>query len=273
MHPKMKAASILVAAQLSSFVPCSNAPSIALQSSRPNAPTASQIDADVYQEHASSASIFHTSQTGSILLRVVHDGSIVELISLSTSVPPIRFVFPAPVLLKPGIYALGEQELHLLAVTITGSLYRLVLPTTNPTQLWHDQVARNWCREYTIQNVLDVTGGVVHVQSLHCVAIGLGNGSLLRIDAERIGDNSSDGVSTFATGQQTVYLIHNLQISGQRRSTNQGHSLARSHHIFQGFTPQRTQPLKFSVWPAFLSPPRSVKYGHLHETAHFVCGP
>lgn len=186
---------MLVATQLSSLFPTSNAPSVVLQSSRQNLPTAlSHPDADVYPEQASSATVFHAAHTGSILLRIIHGGLIVELISLSTSVPPIRFVFPVPVLPMPAVCALGEQELHLLAVTATGSLYRLVLPTTNPARLWHDQVARNWCREYIIKSVTDLSGGVVHVQGPHSVAIGLGNGSLLRVEVERMGDNISDGV-------------------------------------------------------------------------------
>ncbi|KAI5985353.1 nucleoporin Nup120/160-domain-containing protein [Pisolithus albus] len=117
---------------------------------------------------------------------------IVELISLSTPVPPIRFVFPAPVLSTPAVCAWGEQELHLLAITITGSLCRLVLSTTNPSRLWHDEAARNWCREYIIKNVSDLSGSIAHVQGPHGVAIGLGNGSLLRVEVQRLGDTTSD---------------------------------------------------------------------------------
>ncbi|KAI5985367.1 hypothetical protein EDD15DRAFT_2390179 [Pisolithus albus] len=117
---------------------------------------------------------------------------IVELISLSTPVPPIRFVFPAPVLSTPAVCAWGEQELHLLAITITGSLCRLVLSTTNPSRLWHDEAARNWCREYIIKNVSDLSGSIAHVQGPHGVAIGLGNGSLLGVEVQRLGDTTSD---------------------------------------------------------------------------------
>jgi len=186
---------MLVATHLSSLFPSSNAPSVVLQSSHQNLPTTlSQPDVDVYPEQASSATVFHAAHIGSILLRIIHGGLIVELISLSTPVPPIRFVFPVPVLPTPAVCTVGEQELHLLAVTTTGSLYRLVLPTTNPARLWHDQVARNWCREYIIKNVTDLSAGVVHVQGPHSVAIGLGNGSLLRIEVERMGNNTCDGV-------------------------------------------------------------------------------
>ena len=117
-----------------------------------------------------------------------------ELISLSTQAPPIRFVFPVPILPVPAILAAAEQELHLLVVTVTGSLYRLVLPVANPNLLWHDQVATNWCREYIIKTVSDLSRGIVQVQGIHCMTIGLKNGSLLRIESERIGDDTCDGV-------------------------------------------------------------------------------
>ncbi|KAL4082055.1 nucleoporin Nup120/160-domain-containing protein [Scleroderma yunnanense] len=203
----MSSGGILVATQLSSLFPSANAPSVVLQSSHQNLPTTvSQPDADVYPEQASSATIFHTAHTGSILLRIIHGGLIVELISLSTPVPSIRFVFPVPVLPTPAVCTWGEQELHLLAVTITGSLYRLVLPTTNPARLWHDQVARNWCREYIIKNVIDFSVAIVHVQGPHSVAIGLGNESLLRIEVERIGDNNCDDLWTETHYQPKSFL-------------------------------------------------------------------
>jgi hypothetical protein len=190
----MAAGSILVSTQLSSLFPSTNAPSIVLQSSRRNVATPTPTPAvDLHPEHASFASIVHSQHVGSILLRVLHGGLIVELISLSTQVPPIRFVFPVPILSAPAILAAAEQELHLLVATITGSLYRLVLPAANPNLLWHDQAAANWCREYIIKSVSDLSRGVVQVQGIHCITIGLKNGSLLRIESERIGDDTCDG--------------------------------------------------------------------------------
>lgn len=202
----MSAGRILVAAQLSTLFPSSNPPSVVLQSSRQTLQTVLQPDTDVYPEHAVFSSIYHTPHTGSILLRVIHGGLIVELISLSALAPPIRFVFPASVVSTPAVCSWGDQELHLLAVTVTGSLYRLVLPTTNPTRLWHDEVARNWCREYIIKNASDLSGSIVHVQGPHGVAIGLGNGSLLRVEVERIGDTVSDDLWTETVSQPKSLL-------------------------------------------------------------------
>ncbi|KAF9246881.1 nucleoporin Nup120/160-domain-containing protein [Melanogaster broomeanus] len=202
----MAAGHILVATQLSSLFPSSDAPSIALQTSRRNVtPTTPTADGDLHPEHASFSSVIHVQHAGPVLLRVLHGGLIVELTPLSSQIPPIRFVFPVPVLSAPAVFALAEQELHLLAVTVTGSLYRLVLPTTNPNLLWHDEVAPNWCREYVIKGVADLSKGIVHVHGLHCVAVGLANGSLLRIETERIGDDTCDDLWT-----ETLYQPKSL---------------------------------------------------------------
>ncbi|KAG1739842.1 nucleoporin Nup120/160-domain-containing protein [Suillus paluster] len=187
----MNSGNILVAAQLSTLYPSSNAVSLVLQTERRNLPLPPpNTDTDSSSEHASYSSIFHTPHTGTILLRVIHGGLILELVSLSTDVPPIRFVFPSAVLPAPAIFAWGEKELHILAVTSSGSLFRLVLPTVNSTRLWHDPLPKQWSREYLIKNVSESFYGVVQVQGLLCVAIGLTNGSLIRIEAEHIGDDN-----------------------------------------------------------------------------------
>ncbi|KAG6378387.1 hypothetical protein JVT61DRAFT_12642 [Boletus reticuloceps] len=203
----MAAGSILVSTQLSSLFPSANAPSVVLQSSRRNVaiPTPA-ADVDLHPEHASFASMVHSQHIGSILLRVLHGGLIVELISLSTQATPIRFVFPVPILSSPAILAAAEHELHLLVVTVTGSLYRLVLPAANHNLLWHDQVAANWCREYIIKTVSDLSRSIVQVQGIHCITIGLKNGSLLRIESERIGDDTFDDLWTETLSQPKSFF-------------------------------------------------------------------
>jgi nuclear pore complex protein Nup160 len=127
-------------------------------------------------------------------MRVIHGGLILELISLSSDVAPVRFVFPAAILSSPAIFLWESYEVHILAVTSVGSLYRLVLPGTG--KLWHDQVTKNWCREHLIQNVRGDIEGVVHVQGVHTVAIGLTNGAILRLETDYLGDESNDGEKT-----------------------------------------------------------------------------
>lgn len=184
---------LLVATQLSSIYPSAQVTSVPLPTSRRNTPLAPvPAESDPPAEHALFSTVLHTPTTGTILLRVIHSGLILELISLSTNVPPIRFVFPAAVLSSPAIFLWESYEIHILAVTSVGSLYRLVLPGSTG-KLWHDQVAKNWCREHLIQNIHGDIQGVVHVQGPHTVAIGLTSGAILRLETDYLGDDNKDG--------------------------------------------------------------------------------
>ena len=169
----MTSGNTIVSTHLSKLFPPSQIASIPLETARqPHTVPLTSDDLDTFPEHASFASITHFPRIGPILLRVLHNGLIVELISILTNVPPIRFVFPAAVVPAPAIMAWDENELHLLAVTERGSLYRLVLPINNIALLWHDQVAENWCREYLIRNSPDQIEGVVQVQGSNSFYLG-----------------------------------------------------------------------------------------------------
>ncbi|KAJ7781667.1 nucleoporin Nup120/160-domain-containing protein [Mycena metata] len=183
---------LIVAAQLSSLFPSAQATSIPIQTTRHNSSLPPVPDAtDPPPEHASYASVLHTPNTGTILLRVLHGGLILELVSLSTAVPPVRFVFPALVLPSPAVF-LWETELHIVAVTSTGSLYRLVLPIDGALDLWLHQTTNTWTREYHIKNFAGTTNGLVHVQGTHCVVISQPGGSILRLETEYLGSNGTD---------------------------------------------------------------------------------
>ncbi|KAF8211558.1 nucleoporin Nup120/160-domain-containing protein [Mycena galopus ATCC 62051] len=197
---------LIVAAQLSSLFPSVQATSIPIQTTRhttslPPVPTAS----DPPTEHASYSSVLHTPNTGTILLRVLHGGLILELVSLSTSVPPVRFVFPALVLPSPAVF-LWETEIHIVAVTDTGSLYRLVLPLDGGVDLWLHQTANTWTREYHIKNFSGTITGLVHVQGTHCVVISQPNGSILRLETEFLGSNGSEDEWTETPFQHASFL-------------------------------------------------------------------
>jgi nuclear pore complex protein Nup160 len=182
----------LVATQFSSLSP-SKPTSIPLQTARQGVPLPlAPKDSDPPAEHATHSSLLHTPMTGTILLRVLHAGLIIELISLSTEVPPIRFIFPAAILPSPAMFLWDSSELHVLAVTQTGSLYRLVIPVDNGHELWLNRGNDIWPCEYLIKNIANTIDGVVHVQGTDCVAIGLKNGSLLRLETEYVG-GESDG--------------------------------------------------------------------------------
>ncbi|KAG5654657.1 hypothetical protein H0H81_009905 [Sphagnurus paluster] len=185
-------AGFLVATQLSSLFPV-QATSIPLQTSRQGIPLpGSPSDGEPPAEHATYSSVLHTTTTGTIVIRVLHGGLIIELVSLSTEVLPIRFVFPAPVVSSPAVFLWETSELHLLAVTDIGSLYRVVIPITNGRELWRNQAANIWPREYLLNNVEDAKEGLVHVQGTHCVVIGLPNGTVLRLENDYVGEESDN---------------------------------------------------------------------------------
>jgi nuclear pore complex protein Nup160 len=188
--------SFLVETQLSSLFPPHQVTAISLKTSRRNTPLPPQPKpSDPPAEHALCSSLLYTQYTGQILIRIIHGGLVLELIPFNSGVSPIRFVFPSPVLTSPGIFVWQESELHVIAVTKAGSLYRLVLPIGRDGKVWLEPSGANWCREYLIKSIRESLDGLVQVQGPHCIAIGLPNGSLLRIEADSLGDQSRDGRS------------------------------------------------------------------------------
>ncbi|KAF5357582.1 hypothetical protein D9758_007452 [Tetrapyrgos nigripes] len=183
---------LLVATQLSSLFPAAQATSITLQTRRLNTPLPSFDEKTTSPEHASHSAVLHTPTSGTILLRVLHGGLIIELISLSTEVQPIRLIFPSAVLPTPAVFLWETDELHVLAATITGSLYRVVIPVAPNFGLWRDTTANAWISEYLIKNCSGDLDGLVHAQGTHCVVIGLPTGSLLRLEVEYLGTDRGD---------------------------------------------------------------------------------
>ncbi|KAF8897169.1 nucleoporin Nup120/160-domain-containing protein [Infundibulicybe gibba] len=199
-------ARFLVATQLSSLFP-SQTITIPIQTARRNIPLPQNSkDSDPLAEHATYASILSTQLTGTILLRVLHGGMIIELTSLSTEVSPIRFVFPAAVLPSPAIFLWESSELHILAVTDIGSVYRLVLPLGGSRDLWQNRVDDIWPREYFVKHLSESFSGLVHVQGTHCIAISLSNGVLLRLETEFMGHEGSDDNWTETLFQHGSFL-------------------------------------------------------------------
>ena len=185
---------VLVSTQVSALFPSAQATSISIQTSRRNAPLPPPpTESDPPVEHALDSVVFHSDVTGTILLRVIHAGLIVELISLTHDLPPIRFVFPAPILSSPALFFWQPNELHLIVVTKTASLYRLILPARDPTRLWNDPSGRNWCREYLIENSSGHFLSMAQIQSTYSVAVALEQGSVIRLEATYIGDEVEDG--------------------------------------------------------------------------------
>lgn len=172
-----------------------NSSAIPIHSARPFPPpdSAPSPDPDLFPEHAIFSSVFNAPNTGSLLLRVIHAGHILELLSLSTDVAPLRFVLPAPILGAPAVLAWDAGDLHVLAVTNAASLFRLVIPIGPSRRLWKDDTGNIWIREYLIKTPASELLGPVHVQSVHCVAIGTTHGALLRIELESLGAGDQQG--------------------------------------------------------------------------------
>ncbi|KAI0951956.1 hypothetical protein AcW1_004182 [Taiwanofungus camphoratus] len=184
---------VLVASHLSSLFPSSQPISLATtQKDIPSLPLKSPSNPS--PEHASHASLFYTPTTGTILLRVTHWGRVLELVPLTQEVPPLRFDFPSPIQPCPSAMIWESQELHIIAVTVTGSLYRIVLSLREGLPSWQPQANRQWYREYVIHNMRESLQGLVQVQGTHCVAIGLPNGSLLRLETECLGHDDINDV-------------------------------------------------------------------------------
>jgi nuclear pore complex protein Nup160 len=187
---------IIVANHVSSLFPAAQATSIAIRTSRRNLPLPPEPrDTDPPSEHASYSTVFHSPTTGTLVLRVIHSGLVLELISLVADAPPLRFVFPAPILPAPGIFLWDQHEVHIIAATTPGSLYRLVIPIVHGNQLGLDQFAKNWCREYHVRyaSTAGSLDGIVQVQGPHCIAVGLQNGALLRLETDVLGDEINTG--------------------------------------------------------------------------------
>ncbi|OJT13189.1 Nuclear pore complex protein Nup160 [Trametes pubescens] len=183
--------SVLVASHVSALFPTSQA--IQVYSTRkdiPNLPRRS--DPGHPLEHASYSSLFHTPLTGTILLRVTNGGFVLELLSLSTDIPPLRFDFPAAILPSPSIVMWESEELHVLLATRFGSFWRIVIPVREGAPLWTPLANRRWYREYVLQN--GYREGLVQVQGTHCIVMSQPGGSLLRLEADALGSDTQDDV-------------------------------------------------------------------------------
>jgi len=73
-----------------------------------------------------------------------------------------------------------------LAVTTTGSLYRLIVPLdeVNEASLWWNQGDRFHYQEYVIVNFPEAQKPLVNIEGIDSVTIALPNSSLLRLQLD-----------------------------------------------------------------------------------------
>ncbi|KAF9452001.1 hypothetical protein P691DRAFT_795643 [Macrolepiota fuliginosa MF-IS2] len=167
-------------------------PSIPIRTSRQQLPLPPDpSDSDIHPEHATFSTILTTSAHGTLALRLLHSGFIVELVSLSYQVTPIRFVLPAAVFPNVGLFVLDSETLHIIVVTTAGSLHRLVV-SIDGRNLWQNQSDIVSPREYQIVNFPQSERPFVHVEGTHSVTIALPNASILRLEASPFGDDSQE---------------------------------------------------------------------------------
>ncbi|CAL1702056.1 unnamed protein product [Somion occarium] len=187
---------VLVATHLSPLYPPTQASSLVVLTKQSNAPLPlPAADADLPSEHATYSQIFDSPETGTILMRLLHGGLILELIALTHEVTPLRIVFPFIVLPCPSLLVWESRELHVIAFTNFGSLFRVVLPLQGGAILWHNTSipGRKWWREYVVTKVHgNLSRSLVQVQGSYCVAVSLPDGSLLRLEARPLGNDSED---------------------------------------------------------------------------------
>jgi nuclear pore complex protein Nup160 len=167
--------------------------SIPIRTSRQQLPLPSKPSgADIHPEHATFSTVLTTPAHGIISLRLLHGGIIVELISLSYQITPLRFVFPAAVLPSIGLFLVDSDALHILSITTAGSLYRLVV-SVDGRNLWQNQSDSVWPQEYHIMNFPEGNKPLVHVEGTHSVTVALPNASVLRLEANSAGADLQHG--------------------------------------------------------------------------------
>lgn len=174
---------VLAASHLSAvFASSAHVPTHAVITARRDIPLAVALS-DIPDDHASISSLFHSQETGHVLIRVVQGGLAVELVSLSYNVSPIRFVFPAVVVPNPSL-STHNGRVYLIVVTVVGTLFKINVPCYSVDKLWHEPLPKNWCKEWQIKRLGSVEPKLVHVHDAHDVAIALSTGGYLRLGSK-----------------------------------------------------------------------------------------
>ncbi|KAF8574446.1 hypothetical protein K439DRAFT_1399027 [Ramaria rubella] len=177
------ARSILASVHISSIYSTSQTYNVPIDTSRRDVPIA-EVDQDVLLEHASFSSVFSSDSTGTIFLRVIHGGLVLEIIPVSIG-RRIRFSFPAPIIPSPAILLHQLSELRIFVVTESGSLFTLTFPLSEAENIAVFDVTPptpTWCKEYLITSPADELEGPVYIKDIDCILVALNKGRFLRLD-------------------------------------------------------------------------------------------
>jgi hypothetical protein len=131
-----------------------------------------------------------------------HEGG-VAVSSLSASFSPVN----------SAVVFWETRELHILSSTASGSLL-IVLPLQLPQQVWSSHMVNSWCREYYLKYVKHPQA-LVQVQGTPLPSPYNSNRSLIRLDAENIGDKTSAGASVPHL-LPPLYLIFHPKTTGPK---------------------------------------------------------
>ncbi|KAG5220016.1 nucleoporin Nup120/160-domain-containing protein [Salix suchowensis] len=196
--------SVLVAAQLSSIFPSAQAATLAIHTVRQKTPLpAAPNDSDPPPEHASFAKRSHWNATSTRLAWLVDCRAHLAV----DRYPPNPFRVPFANSSSSGSICLGRNQLHLLAVTLSGSLYRVVIPLEDGVNLWKHQTDRFTYHEYLIKTIQEDAEGLVQIQGPHSVAIGLQTGELLRLESDSMGHCVSEASHPWPTDLGHVWTL------------------------------------------------------------------
>ncbi len=144
------------------------------------------IGAELLPEHASFASYSNLGDHPSLLVRLTNNNFTLQLFALNSDSQPISFTFQSPVLPDPFVIPDLSRELHIIACTASGSVYRLVLP---PPGYWEDAVgasSNEWQQEHVISSASRESLSSFYVSDTGSAFVGLRDGGIVKLQARRL---------------------------------------------------------------------------------------
>ncbi|PWN52428.1 hypothetical protein IE53DRAFT_367230 [Violaceomyces palustris] len=182
----------------------------------------------------------HHPKAGFALARAIEDGT--------DSPPPRTFIFPAPILPNLGLFAdTLSGSLHVVAVTVTGFLYRLSFPL--PFLFHTESFPANWSEEYRINALAAGDVGPkarvateVHVADGGLVLVACGDGVVIKLQQARAADGGFEGPwrestlrpSSFLSGVSRFFsrsASPSVSSTSIEASSSPTHALAMASHL------------------------------------------
>lgn len=104
---------------------------------------------------------------------------------------------------SPALVFWEERQLHVVALTSVGSLYRIILPENEGSKLWHEPPRKDRCREYQAVKFSASHVSMCYVQDFHSAILGLTSEGCLRLHSDYVDEEQYDGELT-----TLMYLVH-----------------------------------------------------------------